>query len=418
MIKFLYFLIPHLLSISFGKLSDMIVNKVTGIIYRRSENKKIEEESERLKKHHRILSLSHYKPVIEELDNSDKLFIPFPKEYEEEVNKYNPMFLQDAIPNWLIFKNGKKQVPDDLAKLLYEGIKQAKDCYSDKEKGLDPITAEEIKTIILQSRDSVAKDFVDQLKKGFIRFNGIMYGVKDINNDESKKESRITLFTTDYFTNRVMNEVYKSLAERKAIKDFDSLNLVKIFYPLMTALGVDVIIQLQNRTTMLVRRSELLPNMDEKKPLWHVSMNEAISHTDYADDDRNEKFIDLERCLVRGLYEELHIPKNAISLKTARFDDVYFLMSKCEIGIASTVKLKRNVTEELIRFAHYGAKDSMLESKETMKTVTLTPDGIKQFIKEQDEKINDDIKDVDKPEIWGISESCRYVLTMMMCRMH
>ena len=47
----------------------------------------------------------------------------------------------------------------------------------------------------------------------------------------------------------------------------------------MTALGVDVLIELHSHTTMLVKRSRFLPNMEENKDMWHVSMNEAVSQS-------------------------------------------------------------------------------------------------------------------------------------------
>ncbi len=396
------FIIQQPVSIFFGWLTNLLIEKGFGQILKKSEKKRISDADEDLKQK-RILSLSHLKPKFNSLDKTDIFFIPFPDEYKDIVEEHNPMFLQNAITDWKVFKTTKNQGASDLAKLLFDCVESGKDLYLD-DSDLRDITIDEINKIIIESRNAVAKDFSDQLKKGFIRFNGIMFGVKQI--IESDKNAEIDLFKTDYFTNRVMNEVYERLVKENAIKDFTSPKLVNNFYPLLTALGVDTIIQLHNRTTMLVKRSELLPNMDKKTPLWHVSMNEAISRTDYKD-DTNNTVIDEVRCVKRGLLEELHIPDTAIDEKSVEFKDVYFLMSKCEIGIASTVKLKKNITEKQIRFAHYGAKDSMLESKEYMKTIILTKYWIERFIEEEDSKEDE-----------GITESCRYVLTMMKCRMH
>ena len=355
-------------------------------------NKRISKHLERMDKkmkEYNIISLGHVKPCFDEIREHDELFIPFPEDLASAVTEQNEKYFQDMKRKWSIFGKADE---DALPELIIAGIKQIRE--KEESWGMLP-DLQMLRDIIEQSRRVIAKEVVESLKKGQMRFNGPMLGVKEYQNKTN--EASIRLFRTDYYTNRVMNKVYNCLRKQEYICAPKNVDEVNALYPFMAALGVDILIKLKNGTTMIVERSKKLENMEDES-LWHVSMNEAVSHTDYQLDS-SESYIDEELCVSRGLKEELKIPPEAIEKDSVQLTDVYFLQDKCEIGIAGMVALKKGVTETRVRLAHYGAKDSVLESEKEMKTVVLSALAVKRFLKKE-----------------KMTESCRYLFSVWLCR--
>ncbi len=389
-------IVDNVLSVTAGGIVEVIMDKFSVAFSEKTEQSRLARADRELF-NKGIMTISHNEPIFEKLNKKNDFYIPFCEEFVDEVNEHNPKFLQNNSTEWKVFNRDFEDGAVALSELLMECIEEAR--IKENLNWNKDITVEEMNKVILDARREVAMTLCRDLKAGQIRFNGTMFGVRKIEITATK--TKMTLFSTDFYTNRVMNSVYKKLIEMEVIYEFNRTELVNFFYPFMTALGVDVIIELNDHTTMVVKRNNTLPNMQGSVPMWHVSMNEAISQTDY-DDDGTESSISNKRCVRRGLKEELQIPEDAIEEGTVKFTDVYFLLDKCEIGIASTVRLKPCITQELVRYSHYGAKDSMLESKKEMKPVLLTRRGINAFI-----KVNDAV----------ITESCRYVFTMIRCRL-
>jgi hypothetical protein len=380
----------------FGTILSELIRLALKVIMKRREVQNIKHADKELESKG-IYTLSHEEITLKEIKENHMLYIPFPSSVSmDDLQEYNPKFFQNMdsewrSKEWWCFKDTKGSLIE-LANTILTCIQNAA-TIDESYKEFPVVSTNDMIEIIEDSRESVARDLLQKIKAGNIRFNGEMLGVYNI--DKKKGSVELHFFKTDYFTNRVMNKVYNTLIDRGVIRKFESPDMVNNFYPFLTALGVDTLIELRDNSTMLVKRSKNLDNTNNREE-WHVSMNEAISQTDY--DTGSDRSINQTTCVERGLLEELQIPKDAIKGKV-KFTDVYFLSEKCEIGIASYVKLNWKVSQSLVRYAHFGAKDSMLESSRDMYPLSLDKKSMEDMLHRDD-----------------ISLSCRYLVTMWKCR--
>ena len=126
--------------------------------------------------------------------------------------------------------------------------------------------------------------------------------------------------------------------------------------------------------------------------MWHVSMNEAISITDIS--DTNEA-IDLDRCIRRGLNEELGLDMKDISID---YSDLFFLKDPFETGIAAFVTAKNLSFSKLKEILYNAAKDKELESEDLI-AVDLSPKALSKFMKENE-----------------LTETAQYLIKMLLAR--
>lgn len=190
-------------------------------------------------------------------------------------------------------------------------------------------------------------------------FNGEMYGIRKFQDSRVGNQEKVKLtigsIKTDYYTHRVMAAVYQELIKNNNIEPVDGLRNINDYFPFLTSMGMDVILVIENMNKIvLTKRSKQLINMKEDQ--WHLSMNEAISITDLEDD-----MIDLERCIKRGLREELGIDCHKIDNMNIHYSDVFLLKNPFEVGIAAFVLIDE-LTEAMVRESYNIAQDAPLES--------------------------------------------------------
>ena len=219
------------------------------------------------------------------------------------------------------------------------------------------ISPDDIRGLLEKKKIEVAEMFRRRATEAF--FNGEMYGIKTMYDRREGNEEKVIFKTdnikTDYYTHRVMAAVYQELLKNEHIVPPDGLRNINLYYPFLTAVGMDVVLVIENMNKVVVtKRSRQLINMTEDQ--WHLSMNEAISITDL-----HFEAIDLEGCVRRGLREELGIDLNQINQYRLHYSDVFFLKNPFEVGILGFVIIDE-LTEAMVRDAYNIAQDAPLES--------------------------------------------------------
>lgn len=224
----------------------------------------------------------------------------------------------------------------------------------------------DIAALLEQFREEVAHDFVHGRNGCY--FNHDKYGVYSLRTllrPGKHEDPHLTLhlYTTDYFTHKVMRRVYKELKRRgHPISEADDQEDLQRYRHFTTSLGLNAVMILSNEEEgpafVLTRRSKVASETDGKK-LYHVTMNEGLSALDYDPDERRVSF---KRWLERGLYEELNLNSDwtHAHLKASSFDDVFLVRGLFEIGIVATIAAEGTTVDELWSRARF-AKDRKLE---------------------------------------------------------
>jgi hypothetical protein len=164
------------------------------------------------------------------------------------------------------------------------------------------------------------------------------------------------------------------------------------FPPFTSSFGLNtLLIMVPENAVLMVKRSGLLRNMNGKDQ-WHVSMNEALTVTDI-----DEGIIDFQRCVCRGLREELGIkPRDQSGITFNKFGDLFFSQEVFEMGLTNIVKI--DMTFEEIKSRYSVAKDAELESVE-IQMISMEPQKIREFISNNE-----------------CTKACQYCLEMMLGR--
>lgn len=254
-----------------------------------------------------------------------------------------------------------------------------------------------LKELIDKHRKIVADSFVKRLYAGSTLFNGEMFGVRKIISDRNGIEENakliITYYSTDHFTHLVMASIYQEL--RKAgheISKIKSIIDTNRYFPFTSSFGVNTMVILEpENAVILAKRSGRLRNM-EGKDKWHVSMNEALTITDIDED-----IIDFDRCVRRGLREELGIrPSDQSKISESKFGDLFFVEKVFEMGITNIVKIDMSFEE--LKQKYSTAKDGELETVE-IKKIKINKKAISEFWEKNE-----------------CTQACHYCLEMMIGR--
>ena len=230
----------------------------------------------------------------------------------------------------------------------------------------------DLKERIERSRRKILMQFINQENGCY--FNNKKFGINRISpfgRTEDMIERPVLileLFTTDYYTHRVMKDVCKQLVEennRFITKELDFMNLryTRIFF---TSLGINLMLlddELKpERKVILSTRSnnaaktELVTECD-KEIKYSASVIEGVSISDY---DVYMQRIDLATAAFRGLSEELGVDQHLIQTNKLRFYDFFINMNNLEMGLSCSVELKDNVdlAKDVLRLH---GKDELLE---------------------------------------------------------
>lgn len=299
---------------------------------------------------------------------SDEFHISIPTELHDEILNSNSHFDNVKWEKDDVYFNGQ-----DLEK-LYSYIAD-----------ISGKTYDESKLIAEECRVEVAEMFAARKKEPF--FNGVMYGIKSINesriNDSEDPMVEIRSFKSDYYTHRVMARIYQKLHAAGKIKAPRDIRDINELYPFLTGIGMDVIVVINDRQDIvLTKRSEELINMDKSK--WHLTMNEAISITDVV----NDRII-LDQCVKRGLEEELGIVYEYYDMEI-KYGDIFVLKNPLEVGITGFVYIS-NISYDELKACYSTAKDATFESTGNpntgLKLIHLNGKSISEFYKNNPDEI-------------------------------
>lgn len=223
---------------------------------------------------------------------------------------------------------------------------------------------EQLDAIIQDASNEVAKQFLDDLKNGYIRFNGYLFGVDNIRLNRSGVDENaflsIDFYKTDYFTYRVFAKIYQKYRERFDLQNIVAINSIPHFLSSF-GLGCYIIASdgLQDYMIIAHRGTNVIVDRDK----LHFSMNEAFSMLD-VDMYGNPSFVS---CLFRGLKEELGINEAYISnIIKYGFLDLSVDVDRLECGISCYVKLLFNNQFTIEQFSklYKTSKDKELETVE------------------------------------------------------
>ena len=262
----------------------------------------------------------------------------------------------------------------------------------------------ELKRLIEETKIEVVKDVEQSIKDGFELFNGKMCGIERISTGSKLKledpKTNIAFYTTDFYTHRVMNKLYRKLINDERYEQYFPEKWhcqdINRLYPFFTSIGVDALlfIHLDLSDIVITKRSKILPNMKAKnKSLWHLSMNEAVIPSDLSF-DRSK--LSLRSSVVRGLKEELGIDIEVSNDNQVKFGDFFFVKDLCEVGVTCVATIPYINFEEVKQKAQI-AKDE----NEHVDIKILKPNELKNEIKQDGE---------------NYTEACKYTAAMLLER--
>lgn len=300
-----------------------------------------------------IISLAHGDPFFKISSKQCELMLDVPQE-----------LFYISMPEGI-----KKQILDireDFFNTTWETEQAFFDNQTEKDmitevSGILGLSVEDTTKMYLEEKENIALFFLEKVKAGDPYFIGEMYGVKKIDlsrkGSEERSNVKIDAYKTDYYTHRVMAAIYRRVYENKKNivpeNNPESYNKMRYF---LTSMGMNVLLYLKDeKKIVFVKRSGKLVNMT--RAMWHVSMNEAISITDIS--ETNEA-IDLDKCIKRGLNEELGVVIKGINI---RYSDLFFLKDPFETGISAFVTINNMTFSELRELLYPSAKDKELESE-------------------------------------------------------
>ncbi len=245
------------------------------------------------------------------------------------------------------------------------------------------------KELLKDCVEEVALIFNTDLENGFMRFNGLMYGVKKVRNERLTLEEEagldVLFYKTDYFTFRVFAKIYEKLNKNESsVFKVEKLQDLNSYSPFLSGFGLGTFIiinQGKGDEIILGRRSS---GVVVDKGKWHFSMNEALSMKDVDEYGQPS----LSACLFRGLQEELGISqKYKKYIKQYEFLDFILNPDRFEIGITSFVRIELTnefTLKNLMEFYSI-AQDGKLE---TSTIISLPINEIDEFIKKNDSDIS------------------------------
>lgn len=232
----------------------------------------------------------------------------------------------------------------------------------------ESIPIEDLRERIESSRKKIFLQFLYQENGCY--YNNKKYGVYNIRPHGRTEDYRempvleIELFTTDYFTHRVMKDVCKMLIVEKNpyMERLQYINLGAgcIFF---TSLGINLLLldhaYREHPHTVLTSRST---NAAEtyKQRQYSVSVIEGVSLSDY---DGYTKTVNLEFAVLRGLQEELGIKDYMVKKDTLRFYELFINHKNLEMGLVCSIELIQELSIQRDVLQYHG-KDEIIEIAE------------------------------------------------------
>ena len=211
-------------------------------------------------------------------------------------------------------------------------------------------------------KDSIGND-------GAIKFIGNKIGICGFSMEGSGQNKKLLLhvYETDHFTFKVFKYIFKDIRYNKVFRTLIShVNqakgwekksmLVEAMAFLFSSMGVDILIggrDISGRRRLLVAARNGEVESDHVSTL-HIPVNESFSNTDVDGD-----VYSVTTCVVRGIKEELGIPKEMIDIQNISFHDFAIVADEGEIGFGCYVDLSERLPLEQCRM--YPGQDKFLE---------------------------------------------------------
>lgn len=231
--------------------------------------------------------------------------------------------------------------------------------------------------LLEKSRMKIAQKFVDRADGMY--FNNLLFGVisSDSNSRtpdaQEKMVYNIDLFETDYFTHRVVEELLDSITLSPVEISKGRLNEALSWT--RTSFGLSIILRIPASKEILMTKRSREAAYTQDRDLFYVSATETFSFTDY-DHNGNPS---LQKCLLRGLEEELGIPEHMVDIASIRFLDAFYETHFHQDGFVVTIDLKKEYT--FADVAELQAKDKAMEIQK-MHLLSDTRASIREFIKD------------------------------------
>ena len=202
-------------------------------------------------------------------------------------------------------------------------------------------------------------------------FNNKKYGINRINpfgRTEDFTEIPVLsleLFTTDYFTHRVIKHVCKELYQEHHQLFHKGFNFgtIEKYKILLTSLGINLLLfdgnaRLNQKTLLTVRSANCAETNGHER--YSLSVIEGVSLSDY---DHFQRKVNLSDSLKRGLEEELGVTPEMLDSESLKFYDLFINLQNLEIGISCSATLKTSYSLDYV--AQLRGKDKDLEVRST-----------------------------------------------------
>jgi hypothetical protein len=358
----------------YGAIVGAIIGAVVTDIYNYFKRKYLQERktsvlkrslNQAFKTDGGVIALDHAIPYylkenITLRDTNKSLFVEIPAQYQKSLEEYG----FQSRPNTNL--SGNSDLQATLSMLNIE----------------DPLEA------ISRAARQVAEEFIDDFRNGYIRFNGLMFGVDKIRAERLTQDENsgftISFYKTDYFTYRTFAKIHQHYKTVPGLFDIKNLHDLNTYTTFLSSFGLAnfIIINQGNGDEVVIGRRSNAVVVDKGK--LHFSMNEAFSMKD-VDEYGNPSF---SACLFRGLEEELGISQLFKKyVVNHEFLDLIIGTDRFELGITCFARIELNETFTLntLRELYSIAKDSKLE---TTSFITVPVKEIDSFIKENYDNIS------------------------------
>lgn len=230
------------------------------------------------------------------------------------------------------------------------------------------IPIEDLRDRIESSRNKIFLQFLHQENGCY--YNNKKFGVYNIRPYGRTEDCveipvlEMELFTTDYFTHRVMKDVCKSLISDKnpymEKLRYANLGANRIFF---TSLGINLLLTdsayRENPQTILTSRSTNASETYDRRQ-YSVSVIEGVSLSDY---DSYTKTVNIEFAVLRGLQEELGVKDHMVKKDSLRFYELFVNHKNLEMGLTCSIELIHDLSVQKDVLPCHG-KDEIIEIAE------------------------------------------------------
>ena len=208
-----------------------------------------------------------------------------------------------------------------------------------KKTGID-----KLEELIKEHSIKIAKNFAD--KTNGCKFYGNKYGVFDIDIGErigvhELPIANVRTFETDYFTFRVFSSIYEVVRREYNLDKVSNLNELLKYNCFMCSIGINAIVTVDSKKfnkeeLLITKRSS---NTISYHNMYHISVMEGLCNLDYDEYTGN---VSVQKCLSRGIEEELGIPQIYHLQNNTEFKywDLFLCKDTYNFGITCYVSIK------------------------------------------------------------------------------